>query len=237
MSVEESYQKFTNVVADEEITQELLGPDGRPTSTFREAFSYLILTHRANGVETLEENRSEAQPKAAPSPAAAPAMPVTEGFASMWLLFYPDNQPQSQFRFLGEQTLDGRKMQVVCFAERPGSASVAGRFNLNGKSAQLFYQGVAWIDPSSDQIARMRLDLLRPHLDVGLLHQTTQIQFSEFHVPEADSSLWLPLTVTVTTNEDGQIFRNRHRYSNYRLFTVKTVIKPVQKPAALAQPN
>jgi len=153
---------------------------------------------------------------------------VTSGFASMWLLYYPDNQPESRFRHLGQQKVNGREMQVVCFAETPGNAAVAGRFDWNGRTTNLFYQGLAWID-SDGQITRMRLDLLRPHLEVGLERQTTEIQFGQVHFPGTDASRWLPLKVTVTTVEYGRKFRNRHKYSDYCAFTVKSIIEPLTK--------
>lgn len=90
---------------------------------------------------------------------------------------------------------------------------VTGRFNARGDSALLLYQGVVWIDAQSFRIVKMRLDLLKPRLDVALERQTTEIGFAGVLIPQVATALWLPQQVTVTTIYDGQLFRNRHVYS------------------------
>ena len=235
-AVAELYQKVTNVVADERITAEEYRGNGRPNLALQQTFSYLILTHRAAGggehlgeTEYLEEYRTDPVTKSHQSNSGVGEhVTLTSGFASMWLLFYPSNQSGSKFRYIGQQILNGHPNYVVGFAQRPAEAAVTGRFNSGGRSALLLYQGLAWIDPKSSQIQKLRLDLLKPRLDVALEKQTTEIHFGEVPLPQAASSLWLPLEVTVTTLYDGQGYRNHHLYSNYRLFTVKTKIAPAQ---------
>jgi len=59
---------------------------------------------------------------------------------------------------------------------------VKGQVSAEGRSALLLYQGLAWIDAISYRIVRMRLDLLKPRLDIGLERSTTDIQFGEVHL-------------------------------------------------------
>jgi len=92
----------------------------------------------------------------------------------------------------------------------------------------------AWIDPAAFRIVRMRLDLLEPRLDVGLERTTTEIRFGEASIPQVSGILWLPHEVTVTTMYNGQMYCNRHLYSNFKRFVVRSEIKPVEatKPHA-----
>jgi hypothetical protein len=235
-AVAEFYQRMTNVVADERITAEEYRGNERPRLELQQTFTYLILTRRyAGGSEHLGEGDYLEEYRTDPltildqsHSQLGEQFLLTSGFASMWLLFYPSNQSGSKFRYIGQQLLDGHKSYVVCFAQRPAGADVTGSFKLGGRSTLLLYQGLAWIDSNSFQIEKMRLDLLKPRLDVALEKQTTEIHFGEVTLPQNTSSLWLPLEVTVTTLYDGQSYRNHHLYSNYRLFTVKTKIAPVQ---------
>ena len=214
--VEESYQKFTEVIANEQVTRERCGPACRPNRTTQQEFSYLILPRYVAGLERIDEYRTDAQGK--PAQGSTAETPFSEGFASMWALLYPGNQADSKFRYLGQQQAAEHAALVIGFAQRPGWSNVGGKANLEGRTVILLYQGVAWIDVATYRILAIRADLLKPRLDVKLERQTTEIQFGEVHITDAASSaLWVPLRVTVTASWNSQVFRDQHLYSNYRL--------------------
>ncbi len=235
--VDQAYQNLTSVAADEEITQQQYGYDSRVKATLRHQFSYLIIASHELANGTLREYRTGPRMRSVESRGVGEGFAFTKDFASMWVLFYPGNQSTTNFRFLGQQASDGRNLYVLCFAERPGGAVVTGRLDAQGRSALLLYQGVAWIDATSFRIVRMRLDLLEPRLDVALERQTTEIRFGEVRIPQAAAALWLPQEVTLTTVYNGQLFRNRHVYSNFRLFVVNSEIKPTEPEQQPHPPN
>jgi hypothetical protein len=78
----------------------------------------------------------------------------------------------------------------------------------------------------------MRTDLLKPLPKVRLVRQTTEIHYGEVHFKQIPLAFWLPREVTVTVQWKGRVFRNSHRYSDFRLFNVETREK--RKQAALA---
>jgi len=141
-TVEQLYDNLTSVAADEQITQEQYGYDGGVKSTTRHDFAYLIIVNRDEPIPTLQEYRTDARGKPVDPNGVGEGFDATTNFASMWLLFYADNQSDANFRYLGQQTEDGRKLCVVAFAERPGKAAVKGLVNAGGRSAVLLYQGV-----------------------------------------------------------------------------------------------
>jgi hypothetical protein len=97
----------------------------------------------------------------------------------------------------------------------------------------VLYQGVVWIDISTNKILKLRADLLKPRLDIKLEMQTTEIQLGEVHISDALSTpLWVPLHVTVTTVWNGQIFRDDHLYSDYKLPGSTSKIKSAPEEAA-----
>ena len=234
-AVAEAYEDLPNVAADEEITAEQYGYNGRLSNSSRHHFGYLITLDREPGEEALREYRTDAQLKPVQPEIAPQGFPFTTNSASLWVLFHPQNRSQTKFRYLGTEPVTGRNLYVIAFTELPGKAAVTGRINVQGRSALLLYQGVAWIDSGSFRIAKMRLDLLEPQLDVALERLTTEIIFGEVRIPQAVSALWLPQAVTVTTVDAGQLYRNRHIYSNFRLFIVKSEIKAAASKQAPSQ--
>jgi hypothetical protein len=94
------------------------------------------------------------------------------------------------------------------------------------ESALLLVQGIAWVDPDTFQIIRMRTNLLATDHPVALREQTTDIRFSEVRFDGVPQSFWLPFEVLVSWRVGGGItYLNRHRYSDYRLFTVESYDK------------
>ena len=89
----------------------------------------------------------------------------------------------------------------------------------------LLGQGLAWVDPRTFQILRMRTDLLEPQPKIGLNGDTTEIYYDEHRFGTKAMSFWMPREVTVTLRFSGIAFRNTHRYSDYKLFSVESFEK------------
>ncbi len=154
--------------------------------------------------------------------------PASQGFATSWVYFYPFNRSQSTFRYLGEQKVGGQLTQVLAFAQKPEAVVSPGLFRYLGKTAPMFLQGVAWVDPSDFRILRLRTDLLFPIPEVSLLRLTADIQFAPTRIEEVPSLLSLPSEVTVTSDVSGSTLREIHRYSGYHVFRThsKIVLNP-----------
>jgi len=146
---------------------------------------------------------------------------LTSGFASVSLHFHPKHQFGCRFRYLGRQRSEPYA-HVIAFAQKPGIADIVCTFTteLRPAPARLLYQGFAWVDPRSYQIVRMRLSLLAPRNDVFLAAATSDIRFGEVRFQSVTAAFWLPREVVVTLFFYGQMFRNRHRYSDYQVATV-----------------
>jgi outer membrane lipoprotein-sorting protein len=150
--------------------------------------------------------------------------PFSQGFATSWVHFYPRNQSQSTFRYLGEQKVDRRHAVVLAFAQRPQAVHSPGLFFYRGRTVPMYFQGVAWFDSSDFRILRLRTDLLSPLAGVSLDQLTADIQFVETRIPDVSSALFLPHDVAVTSVVNGVTVRERHSYSDYRLFRARSKI-------------
>lgn len=247
-SVRQFYKNFRDVTSIEHIVLERIGPGGKVEASRNEEFRYLVISHRGQGGRTLEEYRTNMAGSPTQPTGLMQGFVVTKGFTSLPVYLLPEHHSESRFRLLGTEKMGGRTTDVIAFAQRPGWAAVPIYFNMPGHTAQLLVQGIAWIDPASGQIVRLRVDMLAPRPDVGLLGNTVEVTFGKVQFPEMPAvSMWMPKVVMVTIRlEDmarvdhprplfqrhrktGQralmTYRNVHRYSDYRLFGSRSKLK------------
>ncbi len=251
-NVQEFYSKFPDTTSLEHITMQKFGPNGKIISSRHEVFRYLAIAPPGRGVSTLLEYRTNQAGKRVESAGLEYGYAVTSGFASTAIYLHPVLQPDSSFRFLGTQKLDGKETDVIAFAQRPAWADLTLQFNTGRKTINLLVQGLAWVDPGSYQIVRMRTDLLAPSPETGLMGETTVVNFMEVQFPQMPGTiLWLPRKVTVSIKSAARVpvkrtfdlpggegpvtatdyvwayetYRDIHRYSDYRLFTSKSTLK------------
>jgi hypothetical protein len=136
----------------------------------------------------------------------------------MWIRFYPANRSESAFRYLGQQKINGRHSSVLAFAQIPGSVRLPAEVRLKDKTVPVYYQGIAWVDPSDFRILRLRTDILGSVPDLPLSQLTAEIEFADMRVAGSDAPLWLPREVVVNSRVSGHAFHDKHTYSNYRRF-------------------
>ena len=183
-----------------------------------EEFNYLDLPRPVPNGVGMEEFRTNAAGKRA-EPQSLEHGFVTKGFTSMAIHFHPLYEAESVFRYLGNQSLDGRSAAVVYFAQTP-KARVKQGLTTDIRSLQILIQGLAWIDSNSYQIVRMRTELLVPYDDPDLRGETTESRFEAVRFKGVPQDFWLPEDVTVTLDWRGMVFRNHHHYSQFELFHV-----------------
>ena len=222
-------RNIPNLTAREDIVvqqQSHAGGIDRTFPVFSGKYTYLVLAHRESDGAHLVEYRTDRKGKEIkPGLEFAPAS--TQGFALLALFFDSFHQTLATFRYLGRQQLDRREMYVVAFAQRPDAARLIGQIYIGGKLTSTSYQGIAWIDTVKFQIHQIRTDLLEPRPDVGLRAQTTEIHFMEVHLSAVATPLWLPRSVVVSSQLNGQLVRNGHTYRNYQRYAAKSRIVPV----------
>lgn len=223
-TVEAFFKDAVNLVAHEEVTEERINPKGKTTASRLQRYDYLILIHRDEKPPRADEYRMDANGNPAKQEGLASGYSITSGFALKCIHFLPGLQWDSTFRYLGNQTVDGKDTYVVAFAQRPGRSTVTTKATGIWGTVILLVQGIAWVDRSTFQILRMRTDLLAPRSDIGLEHQTTLLRLDKIQLPDVPKPLWLPSEVQVTVKFQGQYFRNDHRYPEYKLFRVSAKI-------------
>lgn len=220
-NVAEAFQSFPDTVSTERIQQTILRSNGKVSGSLDQKFHYLILAESHKEDLDLREFRTDLRGERAQPAGLGEGFMITSGFASADLIFHPTYQSDTNFRYLGRQMLDGRPALVMAFAQKPSTSRLFERFNSGQVSVLILVQGLAWIDPQTYHILRLRTDLLKPAREIRLNVQTTEIQFDEVRFKGVPAVFWLPSQVVVTVEWKGKSFRNVHQYSDFMLFNVK----------------
>ncbi len=219
-NVQEFFRNFPNTSSTEEIHQEQLGRNGKAHKIEQSRYRYLCaLPAEAQGPGFDEYRLNVVKDEGSPGGLKEGFM-LTAGFASAQIIFHPLYQSQSTFRYLGRQKLADRDTYVVAWAQQPAKAQIHGIFKSGEHELATFSQGLAWIDAQSDQIVRLRSDLLKPLPELKLKKQTTDIAFTQVRFSSSPDFFWLPQQVTVTVDWNGHLLRNEHQYSEYKVFNV-----------------
>ncbi len=213
------FDNFPNTTCTERVTSMVDTAFGAGAFHHDDKYNYLALAQAGAQKGRLREFRTDDK-GALVQPDAREAV-VTVGFVAMSVHFHPDYQPDSRFRYLGREAMEKQNTYVVAFAQRPTVARQVARVQFLSQTVAIFLQGVAWIDPASFRLLRLRTDIQQPEVNVGLQKETTQVVYSEVSFRQGGKTLWLPREVTVTGQLKQYLFHNQHRYSDYRLFDVQ----------------
>ena len=228
------FRDYPKTTSKEQVRREALGRDDRVQESVTQNYYYSVYPRE---LSLWEEARTDNRGHPIPPEKMRGSSILTSGFGSVGIFFHPIHQSGSSYRYLGWQSKEPSS-HVIAFAQRPGMAQVGGSFTSDSMllPTKMLYQGMAWIDPKSYQIVRMRTDLLAPRPDVRLYQQTTEIWFSEVHFGATPQAFWVPREVVVTIWWGSQKFRNRHRYSDHQVFMVETQEK-IELPKIKKHPD
>ena len=213
-----------DLIANEDLTQQRLNPNGKIKAKQRTQDDYLILQH---GYEwgANAEYRMDKSGNRLGAVGLEKGYLVTAGYALSSISFGTNTQAQCNFRYLGDQKLGVRDAFVLAFAQRPGEVTFTTVMRGTGMhETDMYTQGILWIDKSNFQILRLRTDLLEPNKEIRLNQVTTDVSFSQVQLQNNPDPLWLPNDVTVFIEIANQKYRNLHHYTNYRRYQVAVKI-------------
>jgi hypothetical protein len=190
-------------------------------------FDYLMQSSQSPaGFPILEESRTEIKALNGGRSKREQTILHGVGFGYVWLLFLPQNIPQSRYRILGRQKMNGHDAYVVAFAQLPDRVKVPAEITLGASAYPLLYQGIAWIDEATFRIVRLETDLLAPLPSISLQRMRSDLLFSEVRIPDLSQPLWLPKHVELTWRQGDQLLGEMHLYTKYRLFNVTVKMLP-----------
>ena len=210
--------EFSDVKCTERVTQEKLGKNGKIEYKEDSTYDYLVILSNMGGELTLDESRVEQEQSQRKK--QIPLL-VTNGFAMGFLVFHPYYANSFEFRDDGDETVNGRPVRKVHFRHLRGTRSITA-LSLRGREYPLELEGDAWIDPASGAITRMTSAIPVGIEDLGLRLLRSEVEYAPVSFHDAGKPPWLPVTATIEVETARQHWRNTHRFSDYKRFSVST---------------
>jgi hypothetical protein len=204
----------------ERILQEKLADNGKVVEKEESTFDYLIILSASDGELNLVESRIAPEDAKTHKKLHEPLL-ISNGFSSLFLIFHPYYAPGFQFTQQGEESLNGRTFTKIHFQHIPGMRSPAA-LAVRGREYPLDLTGTAWIDPATGSIAQLTANVDSGMEDVGLRTLHSEVRFAPVTFHDSPQSFWLPGQATVEVETPHQHWRNTHRFSDYKRFSVNT---------------
>ena len=214
-----SLERFSETKCTERVNQQKLSSEGRVERDIHSTYDYLVIFTNAGGELSLDESRQpvgEVKPDKNNSP-----LLVTNGFATLFLIFHPYYAGSFQFTALEDETAGNRRLKKIGFRYVRGTRSPAA-LALRGREYPLPLSGTAWIEPDTGVIVRIVADLGNTMEDVGLKTLRTDVNYAPVPFRELKESYWFPSRASVEVETARQHWRNLHEFTDYQHFSVST---------------
>jgi hypothetical protein len=218
-NIQALFQDFPNTGSVEDVRHQRYSTVTRASEEIHQKYLYVISLKIDKSHLGMDEYRADSKGRPLILTGPRRGFMLTSGYVTQALVFHPLGQPGCLFRLLG-RTQKKPEFLLVAYAQRPEIPQLQGVLSVDGASIVLLHQGVAWIDPETYRIMRIWSDLLAPRGDFGLGSHSIETYFQEVRFDSIDHPFWLPRQVEVTVRWGGNIYSNRHRYSDYKVFSV-----------------
>jgi hypothetical protein len=211
--------ELSDVKCTEKVRQEKLGQNGKVQLAEDSVYDYLVILSNTGGDLTLSESRIPV--REAKKDRKNTSMLLSNGFATLFLVFHPYYAEAFAYSLAGEEVVQGRALVKVHFQHIPGTKSPAA-LALRGREYPLELTGTAWIDPASGSIAKIEAGIANTLQDVGLRSMESEIEFAPLALDDSKQVYWMPTRAGVEVQTPRQHWRNLHQFTAYKKFTVST---------------
>ena len=218
--VSEFLDQFSNVKCTEQVMQQKLRLDGKVDVEQESTFDYLVMLTNNGGDLTFNESRLPI--KEAKLDRRQPvSMLLTNGFATLFLVFHPTYINNFEFTDAGEDSAEAPGARKVEFRHIHNTRSIAA-LALRGREYPLEISGTAWIDPKSGDILKIEAGIGTTLQDVGMKTLQSSIRFTPVSFNKDQAPYWFPTEAIVEVETPKQHWRNTHRFTAYKQFSVST---------------
>ena len=215
--------QFSSVKCTERVTQEKLGKDAKVERRAESTFDYLVILTNTGGELSLDESRLAVEDAKHPKKDKKQGTPllISNGFATLFLIFHPYYMGSFQFTSAGEEHVNGRLLLKVHFEHIPNTRSVAA-LAVRGREYPLDLRGTAWIEPSTGRLAKISAEIDQGVEDIGMKSLRSEVEFAPVRFGAAESASWFPTRAMVEVETERQHWRNTHVFTDYKQFSVST---------------
>jgi hypothetical protein len=209
-------QRLGDLHCTETVTQERLGGKGRILGVERDTFDYLIMM--SGDADDFQLNESRIENKGTRHKLLAMPMLVTNGIATVLLVFHPYYRDAFLFKTGPAEIVDGEPAIPIHFTHIPGRRTPAA-LALRGRDYPLDLEGTAWLDEASRQVVKVEASLQRDMSDIGLRSLKVDVEYKSALVSGRKSQIDLPAVAVVDVTTPRQHWRNTHVFSDYKSFS------------------
>lgn len=215
--------QFSSVKCTERVTQEKLGDKDKVERKAESAFDYLVILSNSGGELTLDESRLAIQDAKRTKKEKNQSTPllVSNGFATLFLIFHPYYTHSFDFTLLGNEIVTGRSLVKVRFQHIRNTRSVAA-LAVRGREYPLDLAGTAWIDSSTGDLARISAGIDQGVEDIGMKSLHSDVDFAPVQFTADQAPSWFPSRAVVEVHTQRQHWRNTHVFTDYKQFSVST---------------
>jgi hypothetical protein len=221
--------QFSEVKCTERVTQEKLGENEKVIRKAESTYDYLVILSNASGELTLDESRlavqdakqSKRHEKKEKQMDQTTPLLISNGFATLFLIFHPYYAGSFQFSAAGDEIINGKKFSRIHFQHIRNTRSVTA-LAVRGREYPLELSGMAWIDPDTGAIAKITAGVDSGMEDIGMKSLRSEVEFNPVHFAGTDKASWFPSLATVEVETPRQHWRNLHHFFDYKQFSVTT---------------
>lgn len=218
--VSEFLDQFSNVKCVEQVTQTKLRPNGKVELEETSSFDYLVILTNAGGELSLNESRLPLKEAVADRKKNI-SMLLSNGFATLFLVFHPYYASSFEFTDNGSESMEGHTTRKFHFVHTRNTRSIAA-LALRGREYPLELSGAAWLDPETGNVLRMEATIGSTLEDVGMKSLQASVHFAPVVFSKDQPAYWFPSEAVVEVETPKQHWRNTHRFTSYKQFSVST---------------
>jgi len=211
--------QFSEVKCTEKVTQEKLGKEDKVELKQESTYDYLVILTNTGGELSLDESRLAVHE--AKMDKKNTSLLVTNGFATLFLVFHPYYAGSFRFTAQGDELVGGHLLSKISFQHVRGTRSIAA-LALRGKEYPLEVSGTAWVDPQTAVITKIVAEIGDSMQDVGLKTLRSEVEYAPVPFRGMKETYWFPSQATVEVETPRQHWRNTHRFTDYKRFSVDT---------------
>lgn len=219
--VSDFLDQFSQVKCTEHVVQEKLSDNGRVEFKDQSDYDYLVILANSGGELTLDESRYEDKDAQHAKNKKKLPLLITNGFATLFLVFHPYYQDSFEFTDEGEEIVAGHPAVKIGFHHIAGTRSPMALM-LRGRDYPVELAGMAWVDKKNGNLLRAVADIPGGMDDVGLHSMHSEVKYSAVTFKGSSTAWWMPNEATIEVATQRQHWRNTHRFTDYKRFSVDT---------------
>jgi hypothetical protein len=212
--VEKYFEEASNVVCTENVTQALVGKNGKANYREDSVFDYQMQANTNSGSLRLVESRDT---RKAAFRDSARSLLITNGFTSLLLIIHPTYETSYTFEPGGNESVDGVSYVRIHFKPVPGAFSPAA-MQLRGKNYPIPLSGTIWIEPQTGAVVKLIASMDSSLSDLGLQGMRSEIHYATVNFHDPEESYWMPISAVIDVETPRQHWRNIHRFTGYKRF-------------------